>query len=96
MEMTIIYIILIVLLIGIAWHIFCHLMVIFHQDTTDIYVKKVMENPYKYIRDEEMCYFIRNMVYLCFVCMLLFAACNGNMRFEKKTKQIEISNVKPK
>jgi hypothetical protein len=71
-------------------------MVIFHQDTTDIYVKKVMENPYKYIRDEEMCYFIRNMVYLFFVCMLLFAACNGNMRFEKKTKQIEISNVKPK
>ena len=55
-----------------------------------------MENPYKYIRDEEMCYFIRNMAYLSFVCMLLFAACNGNMRFEKKTKQIEISNVKPK
>jgi len=96
MEMTIIYIVLIVLLLGILWHIFCHLMIIFHQDTTDIYVKKAMEAPYKYVRDEEMCYFLRNMLYLFSVCMLLFAACNGNMRFEKKTKQIEISNVKDK
>jgi hypothetical protein len=71
-------------------------MVVFHQDTTDLYVKEVMENPYKYVRDEEMCYFIRNMVYLFFVCMLLFAACNGNIHFEKKTKQIEIGNVKDK
>ena len=96
MEMTIIYIVLIVLLLGILWHIFFHLMVVFHKDTTDICVKKVLENPYKYVRDEEMCYFMRNMVYLFFVCMLLFAACNGNMRFKKNTKQIEISNVKDK
>lgn len=96
MKMTIIYIVLIVLLLGILWHIFCHLMVIFHRDTTDIYVKKVLEEPYKYVREEEMCYFIRNMVYLFFVCMLLIAACNGNTHFEKKTKQIEISNVKDK
>ena len=96
MEMTIIYIILISLLIGIVWHIFYHLMVIFHQNITDICVKKVMEDPYKYVRGEEMCYFFRNMVYLSFVCMLLFAACNGNMRFKKNTKQIEISNVKDK
>jgi hypothetical protein len=71
-------------------------MIIFHQSTTDIFVKKVMENPYKYIRDEEMCYFFRNMVYLFFISMLLFAAYNGNMKFEKNTKQIEISNVKSK
>ena len=96
MEMTIIYIVLIVLLLGILWHIFCHLMAVFHQDTTDIYVKKTLEDPYKYVRYEEMCYFMRNMVYLFFVCMLLFAACNGNMRFKKNTKQIEISNVKEK
>lgn len=96
MEMTIIYIVLIVLLLGIFWHIFCHLMAIFHQSTTDIYVKKVMENPYKYVRDEEMCYFMRNMVYLFFVCMLLFAACNGNMKFKKTTNLIEISNMKNK
>ncbi len=96
MEMTIIYIVLIVLLLGILWHIFCHLMVVFHQGTTDLCVKRVLEDPYRYVRNEEMCYFIRNMICLFFVCMLLFAACNGNMRFEKKTKQIEISNVKEK
>lgn len=96
MEMTIIYIVLIGLLIGITLHIFYHLMTIFHQDTTDNCVKEVMEDPYKYVRNEAMCYFFRNMVYLFFVCMLLFAACNGNMRFEKKTKQIEISSVKEK
>lgn len=95
--MTIIYILLITILLGILWHIFCHLMIVFHQDTTDLYVKKVvMEDLYRYVRNEHMCYFIRNMVYLFFVCMLLFAACNGNMRFEKTTKQIEISNVKDK
>ena len=55
-----------------------------------------MEDSYIYIRYEAMCYFFRNMVYLFFVCMLLFAACNDNIRFEKKTKQIEISNVKEK
>lgn len=96
MEMVIIYTILIILLIGIVWHIFIHLMVVFHKDTTDICVKKVMENPYNYVRTEEMCYFMRNMIYLSLVCTLLFAACNGNMRFEKNTKQIEISNVKNK
>ena len=96
MEMTIIYIVLIGLLIGITLHIFYHLMTIFHQDTTDNCVKEVMKDPYKYVRNEGMCYFFRNMVYLFFVCMLLFAACNGNMKFEKKTKQIEISSVKEK
>jgi hypothetical protein len=96
MEMTIIYIVLIVLLLGILWHIFCHLLVVFHQDTTDIIVEKVLEDTCKYVRTEEMCYFMRNMVYLSFVCMLLFAACNGNMHIEKKTKSIEISNMKDK
>lgn len=96
MEMTIIYILLIIILLGILWHIFCHLMIVFHQSTNDIYVKKVMENPYKYVRDEQMCYFFRNMVYLFFISMLLFAACNGNMKFEKTTNSIEISNMKNK
>ena len=96
MEMTIICIVLIILLLGILWHIFCHLMIVFHKDTTDLYVKYVLENPYKYVKSEQMCYFIRNMVCLFFVCILLLAACDGNMRFEKKTKSIEISNVKDK
>ena len=96
MEMTIIYIVLTVLLLGVLLHIFWHLMALFHQHTTDLCVNKVLEDPYKYVKDEEMCYFMRNMVYLFFVCMLLFAACNGNMRFKKNTKQIEISNVKDK
>ena len=96
MEMTIIYILLIIILLGILWHIFCHLIVVFHQSTTDIYVKKLMENPYKYVREEEMCYFMRNMVYLFFVCILLFAACNGNIKYEKMTNSIEINNMKNK
>ena len=92
MEMTIIYIVLIAFLLGIIWHIFCHLMVVFHKDTTDLYVKKVLEDPYKYVKDEEMCYFIRNMVYLFFVGQLLFAACKGNLTYQDKT--VEINNVK--
>ena len=94
--MTIIYIVLVVLLLGILWHIFYHLTVVFHKDTTDACIKEVLKDPYRYVRTEEMCYFVRNMVYLFFVCILLFAACNGNMRFDKNTKQIGISNVKYK
>lgn len=59
-------------------------------------LKKVLEDPYKYVMAEGMCYFVRNMVYLFFVCILLLAACNGNMKFDKNSKQIEISNVKDK
>lgn len=55
-----------------------------------------MDDPYKYVRYEEMCHFLRNMVYLFFVCMLLFAACDGNIHLEKNTEPIEISNVKNK
>ena len=97
MEMTIIYVVLIGLLLGIIWHIFLHLMAVFHKGTTNIVVKKVLEEPYKYVRQEEMCYFLRNMVYLVFVCLLLFAACNGNIEIYKNannTKQIKISNIK--
>ena len=96
MEMTIIYIVLIALLSGIIWHIFCHLMAVFHKDTTDICVKKVLEDPYSYVRDEEMCYFMRNMVYLFFVCLFLYSACNGNMKVEKSTNNVVISNMKDK
>ena len=92
--MTIIYIVLIALLLGIIWHIFCHLMVVLHQGTTDLYVKKVQEDPYKYVRTEEMCYFIRNMAYLFIVGQLLLAACNGNMKFEKTNNSVEISSIK--
>ena len=94
--MTFIYIVLIALLLCILWHIFCHLMAVFHKDTTDMCVKKVLEDSYTYVRDEEMCYFMRNMVYLFIACLLLYAACNGNMKIEKSTNTVVISNVKDK
>ena len=96
MEMTVIYIALIVLLLGTLWHIFYHLMVVFHKETTDFCVKKVLEDPYKYVKTEEMCYFFRNMMYLYFVVILLLAACNGNIKFKNNTKPIETSLVKDK
>lgn len=77
-EKIIIYILLIIILLGTLWHIFCHLMIVFHKNTTDLYVKKVLEDPYKYVRTEEMCYFFRNMVYLYFVIILLLAAYNSD------------------
>ena len=96
MEMTIIYIVLIALLLGLIWHIFCNLMIVFHKDATDLCVKKILENPYEYIRNEEMCNFLRNMTYLFFVVEFLLAGCKGNIRFEKNTKTIETSIVKDK
>ena len=94
--MTIIYIVLIALLLSIIWHIFCNLMNVFYKDATDLYVKKILEDPYEYLRAEEMCNFLRNMVYLYFVGVLLLAGCKGNIRFEKNTKTIETSIVKDK
>lgn len=92
--MVIIYIVLITSLICIIWHIFYHLMIVFYKYTTDLYVIKVMESPYRYIRKENMRYFFRNMVYLFLVSILLFAACNGNMKFEERTNSVEINNMK--
>ena len=94
MEMTIIYIFLIIVLLGILFHIFFHLLTIFHKDTTDLYVKKILEDPHRYVRMEEMCYFFRNMVYLYFVVHLLLVACNDNIKIEKNTKTVTEISIK--
>ncbi len=96
MEMIIIYILLIIISLVILWHIFCNLMAVFHKSTTDLYVKNMLKDPYKYIRNEEMIHFFKNMAYLYFVVLLLLAACNGNIKIEKNIKPIETSIVKDK
>lgn len=93
MEITVIYIVLTTIAIGILWHLFCHLMIMFHSDTTDKAVEELLKNPRKYLTDEHACYFIRNMVYLFFVSMLLVAACKGNIHFNNDATEIETGNI---
>lgn len=94
MERIIVYIVLTVLLIGITWHIFGHLMIIFHSDTTDLAVKEVLKDPHKYMRYEHMCYFMRNMVYLFFILMFLVAACKGNLTIKNEQDKADVIEVK--
>lgn len=94
--MTMFYIVLIISIFCIIVHILVHLIVIFHQDTTDLCVKKVLEDPHKYVRIEEMCYVLRNMLSLFFACLLLYITCSGNMKIEKSANAVEISNIKDK
>lgn len=79
MELIIIKAILIIILIGILYHLLCHLIIIFYPYAKDMAIKIILENPYKHVIDEHMCYVIRNMVYL-FICVtFLVAACNDNI-----------------
>ena len=90
--MIYVYIVLIVSLVSIIYHIVLHLLAVFHQSTTNKIVDKIISNPSRYVREEEMCHFIRNMVYLFIVVYLLVAGCKGNMTINYNTKQLEISN----
>jgi hypothetical protein len=90
--MIYVYIVLIVSLVSIIYHIVLHLFAVFHQSTTNKIVSRITSDPHRYVREEEMCHFIRNMVYLFIVVYLLVAGCKGNMTINYNTKQLEISN----
>ena len=90
--MIYVYIVLIVSLVSIIYHIVRHLLAVFHQSTTDNIVNRITSDPHRYVREEEMCYFMRNMFYLYVVVYLLVAGCKGNMTINYNTKQLEISN----
>ena len=94
MEIYIIEIVLSIVVIGILWHIFVHLMAVFHNETNDIAVKAILENPSKYVRYEHMCYVLRNFIYLFFAVMLLVAACKGNINYSKQTIDVEVDLTK--
>ena len=85
MELIIITAVLIIILIGILYHLLIHLLIIFYQEAKDMAIKAILENPYKYVMNEHMCYVIRNMIYLFICVVFLVAACNGNITvIEKK------------
>lgn len=89
MEVIIIKAILIIILIGILYHLLCHLLIIFYPYARDMAIKTILENPYKHVVDEHMCYVIRNMVYLFLCVIFLVAACNGNITvIEKKDSSV--------
>ena len=91
MEMTLIYIVLTVSLLDILLHIAGHLMIVFWPHATNDYVKKLLEDPRKYVRSLHMEYFLRNMIYLFFVTIILMAACDGRIRFAQTEDSTEIS-----
>lgn len=85
MELIIIKAVLIINLIGILYHLLIHLLIIFYPKAKDMAIKAILENPYKYVMNEHMCYVIRNMIYLFICVVFLVAACNGNITvIEKK------------
>lgn len=89
MGVIIIKAILIISLIGILYHLLCHLIIIFYPYAKDMAIKIILENPYKYVVDEHMCYVIRNMIYLFLCVIFLVAACNGNITvIEKKDSSV--------
>jgi hypothetical protein len=84
MEVVIIKAVLIINLIGILYHLLIHLLIIFYPKAKDMAIKAIIENTYKYVINEQMCYVIRNMVYLFICVVFLVAACNGNVTVIKK------------
>ena len=91
MEIELFKIVLVVVLVGILWHIAVHLVVVFWPYATNTAVEEVLKAPHKYVRYEHMKYFLRNMVGLFFVLMLFIAACRGNVKITKVNDKAEMS-----
>ena len=91
MEVIIIKTVLIIILIGILYHLLCHLLIIFYPYAKDMAIKAILENPYKHVMNEHMCYVIRNMIYLAICVVFLVAACNGNVTVIEKKDSTEIN-----
>ena len=88
--MVVLKIILIVTLLFIMFHVVTHLLIVFWGKMTQEAVNEVLKDPHRYIRDEHMCYFIRNMVYLFLVLTLTIAVFQGKVNISKKTNAIEV------
>lgn len=72
-------IVLFVAAIYLTFDIVATLLVVFYQKATEKVVEEVLKNPSKYVRQEYMVKFFRNMVYLYIVIMILMMLFRGNI-----------------
>lgn len=79
MEILIVKIILIILLVRVITLSIVHLMIVFYDEATKIAVDKLLKDPVKYIRDEHICTFFTNMIWITFFTSLLISAFKGNI-----------------
>jgi len=79
MEILIVKIILIILLIRVIALSVTHLIIVFYDEATKIAVDELLKDPVKYIRDEHICTFFTNMIWIMFFTSLLISAFKGNI-----------------
>ena len=79
MTLLIIKIVLIILLIRIIFYELAHLGCIFWDYGTQSMVDEILKDPHKYVRDDHMCKFMYNMIWIVVFIQLLIAAYNGRI-----------------
>ena len=79
MSLLIIKIVLIILLIRVIFYELLHLGCIFWNYGTQSMVDEILKDPHKYVRDDHMCKFMYNMIWIAVFIQLLIAAYNGHI-----------------
>ena len=80
-----------IIVISILIHVCVHLMIVFHRETTNKAVEKVLEDTHKYVRYQHMLYFFRNMFYLYIALILLWSAFANNLKVIHNSETTEIN-----
>lgn len=79
MEILIFKIVVICLLIRVIGLIIGHLTIVFWDYANKMAVDQILENPEKYVRDEHICKFMNDMIWVMLFISLLVAAFKGNI-----------------
>ena len=79
MGLLIIKIVLILLFIRVIGLTIGHLIIVFYKDATKMAAKEIMKDPEHYVREDHICKFMYNMIWIVIFIKLLIAAFTGHI-----------------
>ena len=79
MGLLIIKIVLIILFIRVIGLTIGHLFIVFHNDTTKRMAEEIMKDPEHYVREDHICKFMYNMIWIVVFIKLLIASFTGHI-----------------
>ena len=93
---TIVKIVLLICTASLLFHIIKNILIVFCDHFTEEAAKSLLESPIRYIRDEEMCKFFRNMLYLFITLHLLYGIFSDKLEIKSTDKTFYIRTVQKK
>lgn len=81
-SLIILKIVSIALLLRIIWLIIFHLFVVFYDKATEEAIDEILKNPKKHVRDEHVCSFMYDLVWLYIFIKLIIYAFSGQITID--------------